>query len=207
MKGLMRRTQEQRSAETTTAISDATIRCLIAKGYAGTTMASVAETAGISRGAVTHHFSSKQEMLIAAVEHLARRTETELREASEQIGDEDRLTAVLQLLWKSFRGDLFSAAHELWTAARTDPVLHEALSVSERRLGRRHLELISDLIGPDIALLPNFDLAIDTTLNLMRGMAVTGIVRDDESKEQQLLDGWVHAFAALAATQTTRTGK
>jgi len=204
----MRRTQEQRSAETKAAINEATIRCLIARGYAGTTMTSVPEAAGVSRGAVTHHFASKQEMLLAAIDHLARRLEVDMRAASERSADDtDRLSAVMQMLWQRFRGDLFYAANELWTAARTDPILHQALSASERQLGRRHRQLIADLLGEEIASLPNFALALDTTLNLMRGMAVTGILRDDESKEQALLEGWIRSFTQIAADQPAQPGK
>lgn len=41
-------------------------------GFAGTTGPAVAERAGLSRGAQLHHFGTRDQMVVAAVEHLAR---------------------------------------------------------------------------------------------------------------------------------------
>jgi AcrR family transcriptional regulator len=66
-----RRTQEQRSAQMRARLLDATIECLVKYGYAGTTTPRVAEMAGVTRGAQVHHFGSKNELVLAALKHLA----------------------------------------------------------------------------------------------------------------------------------------
>ncbi|WP_280510718.1 TetR/AcrR family transcriptional regulator, partial [Nocardia farcinica] len=79
-----RRTQEQRSTEMRTRLLDATIECLVEYGYAGTTTPRIAERAGVTRGAQVHHFGSKNDLVIAAINHLAqRRVQAVLREMAD----------------------------------------------------------------------------------------------------------------------------
>jgi AcrR family transcriptional regulator len=65
----VRRSNVQRSAEMQTRILRATIDCLIAYGYAELTTTMVAEHAEVSRGAFLHHFRTKEDLVLAAVEH------------------------------------------------------------------------------------------------------------------------------------------
>jgi AcrR family transcriptional regulator len=62
--------QAQKSAMTRDRILDAAINCFINLGYTNVTTAKVASTAGVSRGAMLHHFPSKTELIQAAVEYL-----------------------------------------------------------------------------------------------------------------------------------------
>ncbi|WP_425299198.1 transcriptional regulator BetI [Pseudaminobacter soli (ex Zhang et al. 2022)] len=50
---------------------DATIDSLAKRGYAETTMADVAEGAGLSRGIVNFHFESKEKLLVATLQYMA----------------------------------------------------------------------------------------------------------------------------------------
>jgi AcrR family transcriptional regulator len=48
--------QALKSAQTRARLIEATIRCIVKLGYAGTTTPQVAAEAGLSRGAMLHHF-------------------------------------------------------------------------------------------------------------------------------------------------------
>src|SRR3954467_7016212 len=50
---------------------DATIDSLAKRGYSETTMADVADGAGLSRGIVNFHFESKEKLLIATLQFMA----------------------------------------------------------------------------------------------------------------------------------------
>src|ERR1700739_4698659 len=77
----VRRTQAERSAAMRTRLLDATVECLVSHGYSGTTTARVAEMAGVTRGAQVHHFRSKEDLVVAAIEHLAQqRAQSAIRE-------------------------------------------------------------------------------------------------------------------------------
>ncbi len=103
---------------------DATVECLVEYGYAGTTSPRVAERAGVTRGAQSHHFGSKADLVVAAVSHLAqRRSEAALQEMGRIDAGSDPIGAVLDHLRELHQGPLFIATVELWVAGRTDPVL------------------------------------------------------------------------------------
>lgn len=64
-----RRKNTERSASTRRLILDATVTCLNAWGYGGVTNIKVADAAGVSRGAMMHHFPTRQALIVATVEH------------------------------------------------------------------------------------------------------------------------------------------
>jgi AcrR family transcriptional regulator len=65
-----RETQATRSARTRGALLDAARRLFAEKGFAATGREEIAAQAGVTRGALYHHFSSKTELAAAVVEQL-----------------------------------------------------------------------------------------------------------------------------------------
>src|ERR1044072_3583624 len=82
------RTQQQRREETRRALLDAAVESLIEVGFARTTPLGVQRGADVSRGALLHHFPSKAELLVAAVDHLAEMRARELKSLSSQLPPE-----------------------------------------------------------------------------------------------------------------------
>lgn len=199
----MAKTQDERSAGTRRAINDATIRSLVEKGYSATTTSEVCARAGVSRGALTHHFASKQEMMISAVAHLSEASERRMSASSRTLPDgPDRTRAVIEMLWDSFTSDLFYASLELWNAARTDPVLQEALYSAEHRLGERHRILVAELFGEPLAVQPGFARAVEMLFRQLRGAAVTRILSRRPDAETQVVDDLVLMFTAISEPAT-----
>ncbi|MEW6775952.1 MAG: TetR/AcrR family transcriptional regulator [Bdellovibrionota bacterium] len=204
-----RRTQEERSAATQEILLDATIETLIEKGYAGTTTTEVAKRARVSRGAQLHHFPMKAQLVIRAVEHLAGRRGEELRREAEQILPRaaDRIGAAIDLLWSSFSGKLFQAALELWVAARTDKDLREHLLPVERRMGGQLRGLSRYLLGiaPDLPpdLEERTEIAVDSTLHLLRGMTLAGLFARDEARQEKILATWKELLGKILRDQGT----
>ena len=62
--------QAQKSAATRKLIIEAAIQCFVDLGYGRTTTMRIAEAAGLSRGAMLHHFPSKIDIVKAAVKEL-----------------------------------------------------------------------------------------------------------------------------------------
>ena len=60
---------------------EATVELLVERGFAGTSTTLVSDRAGVSRGAQLHHFPTKNDLVVAAVEHLTERRGAELAEA------------------------------------------------------------------------------------------------------------------------------
>lgn len=59
------------SEDTRQQLLDATLRVLLARGYAGTRVSEIAKEAGVTSGAIYNHFSSKAELLSAAINEQA----------------------------------------------------------------------------------------------------------------------------------------
>jgi len=198
-----RRTQEMRSAETRTRLLDATVDCLVELGYGGTSTPVVCERAGLSRGALLHHFPTKHELVTSAIAHLAKRRGEEMRADAKAIGGKPSTDELLDMVWAGFSGPLFYAALELWVAARTDPELHEHLVRFERALGGEIRKSWLALGAPTEAQRQRFNDMIELTLYVMRGMALQKILRGDDTERRRLFERWkAMASAALQEIHT-----
>jgi AcrR family transcriptional regulator len=168
-----RRTQEQRRAEMRDRLLDATIESLLEDGYAATTLRAVAARAGVSSGAMTHHFPRRVDLVGAAVERLTEQRVAALRAAADQLPVEqaERVPALLNIVWVDFSSDLFAIAVKLWIAADDDPDLYERLVPTERLLAREIATAVAEL-SVDFS---RDDLAARVTavLATMRGLALT----------------------------------
>ena len=149
----LRRTQAERRAATRAALVRATVESLVELGYARTTTQEVQRRAGVSRGALTHQFTSKLDLLIAAVDHLYEEFSESVRQAAAELPADPatRIRLGIELVWERFHGPLFVAAMELWIAARTDAELRAALLPHERRLGAQLRELAAEVFGEQVA--------------------------------------------------------
>jgi AcrR family transcriptional regulator len=195
----VRRTQRERREETRTRLLRATIEALVELGYAGTTTSEVQARAGVSRGAVLHHFPAKAELLTAAVGRIADAHIERLKERQTGLPrGADRPRAAVYALREAFSGPYFLAGSELWMAARTDPGLRTVLVEHERRVGHALHEVCGKLFGAELAGRPGFRPAVELTLMVLRGLALTDVLRDDERLNTALLDIWAGLLPAAA---------
>jgi AcrR family transcriptional regulator len=169
---------------------EATVDCLVERGFAGTSTTLVSERAGVSRGAQLHHFPTKNTLVVAAVENLTEVRGAELRAAAAELPRGERRTrAVLQMLADHFTSPVFSAALELWVAARTDPALLEAVEPLERRVGREAHLLTVEALGADESR-PGVRELVQATLDLVRGLGLANTISDDARRRDRILDQW-----------------
>jgi AcrR family transcriptional regulator len=146
----VRRTQAERTASTRQALLDSTLECLMDVGYRGTTTLEVTSRAGLSLGALLHHFPTKEDLLVAAIRHLMERRQREFAERMAQIDPgTNPIDAAVDALWDIFSGSSFVAWLELWVAARTDPALAEALVALDREFLRASQEIFEGLFPSD----------------------------------------------------------
>jgi len=216
------RTQQQRREETRRALLDAAVQSLIEVGFARTTTLEVQRRADVSRGALLHHFPSKAELLVAAVDHLAEMRAREMKAFASQLpperaerddagasgetvpGGDPRTGAVLDLLWQCFSGTFFKVSMELRTAARTDPELRRVLTVAERSLRDRIVAQSRTLFGRAVAEHPGLERALDLTLQLMIGAAMTAVLHGPSSQLDDLIDDWKALFPLVLASANAR---
>ena len=140
-----RRTQEERSTETKKRLLEATIDCLNELGFNKTGTVEIARRAGVSRGALVHHFPSKHDLIVATAEYHWNRIAEEVRNlAMTMHGGQLSLDAFIDGIWNKvflIRGS--SATIEMIIAARTDSKLRRELVPMLNRLYSNYDEIWS----------------------------------------------------------------
>ena len=185
-----RATQEERTRAMRLRLMEATVECLVERGWSGTSTTLVSERAGVSRGAQLHHFPTKNDLVLAAVEHLSEVRGAELAQAAAGLPRGTRRTrAVLEMLANHFTSPVFTAALELWVAARTDPALHDAVAPLEQRLGREVHRHTVELLEADESR-PGVRELVQATLDLVRGLGLANTISDDAARRRRILDRW-----------------
>jgi AcrR family transcriptional regulator len=193
-----RRTQKERRDETRRAVLDATVACLIELGYAGTSTIEVQRRAGVSRGALLHHFPSKAGLLVDAVRHLAWLRGRDLRRRMDDLPERgDRTGAAIDLLWECFSGPLFYVTMELRTAARSDAELRAPLVDAEREVRGFIGMQFREIFGPRVSDKPGFEDALDATIQFMIGAAMTRLLHNEPERVASLVTRWKKIFPVL----------
>lgn len=128
-----KKTQAERSQETRERITAAAIETLRRKGYAGFRVADVAEEAGVSRGAQTHHFPSKRDLVLAVFATVFNRaTEASRLRIANMKPEDDVIDAALIDAAEFFLSPEFPMGLDMLGAAERDPELRDAVSDTAR---------------------------------------------------------------------------
>jgi AcrR family transcriptional regulator len=188
--------QEERTRAMRQRLLEATVELLVERGWSGTSTTLVSKRAGVSRGAQLHHFPTKNDLVLAAVEHLSEVRGRELAEAGTNLPTGRRRTrAVLEMLAEHFTSPVFTAALELWVAARTDPTLLASLAPLEQRIGRETHRRTVELLGVDEKQ-PGARELVQATLDLVRGLGLANTISDDATRRKRILDQWARTLDA-----------
>jgi len=195
--------QEERTRAMRQRLLEATVECLVERGWSGTSTTRVSKRAGVSRGAQLHHFPTKNDLVLAAVEHLSEVRGQELQAAATQLPRGQRRTrAVLEMLANHFTSPVFTAALELWVAARTDETLQEAVGPLEQRIGREIHRHTVELLGVDETQAGAREL-VQATLDLVRGLGLANTISDDAPRRKRILDEWARTLDDRLATDAS----
>lgn len=195
--------QAQKSASTRTQIIEAAIKCFIDYGYSRTTTTLIAEKAGLSRGAMLHHFPSKLAVVRAAVEHLhAKRLRAFRKAVTKPSADRDHVRQSVEAYWGHVRHPMFVAFFELAVAARTDKelaaILRPAQEAFEKEWHRQAVEVFPEWQGRG----DKFDLALDISRYVLEGMAISFLTHKETERDKRViayLDEKIRELAGLPA--------
>ena len=183
--------QAQKSAMTRDRILDAAINCFVELGYTNVTTAKVASSAGVSRGAMLHHFPSKTELIQAAVEYLHDKLLDDYTKRvsgiSPTLTGKKRRRAGLDAYWDHLTGDLWVVYHELCVASRTDPELQSILENSQLLFEKHVRESNADLFEEWQERGDRFLLAMDVTKFMMEGMAAGQLMTNRDERVTRLI--------------------
>lgn len=198
--------QEQKSERARLTICEATVACLAEHGYSETSISRVVARAGVSKGALQHHFPSKEDLMASTAAYLLARPV--------EHADRDRTSNIRQRLlafWDRMTNtSAYLALLEILIAARTDRVLQariaQGLKISIQEIDAHFLPLYGDLSAED-----QDDLLLLMTANrcLMRGLLIENQYGIDPGRQRQVLERWFDLLTPELEKKTrqTKTGK
>jgi AcrR family transcriptional regulator len=187
--------QAEKSFMTRTAILEATLQCLVDIGYAQTTTEKIVKQAGVSRGAMTHHFKSRAEVFDAAAKYVIERRADEYDRLIGRISVKPGALPTLQdmrdtmtVLQKYYALPSFLSLNELQRGARTDVGFRRAMVSLERSLDKK----ISDSMLKHFPFLADVEetrqVLMDLILSTMHSVAIDILPYLKGSRLQRLLD-------------------
>jgi AcrR family transcriptional regulator len=192
------RWQQRKSAQTRISILDAAIDCLATHGYARTTTQLIAETAGISRGAMLHHYPTKSDLIGAIIAYAVYKRMEMLIEGVKNISERQRVHEFsgLDILWEAYNAPEYRAYLELYIASRTDLEVREVFIPQARRFTTLwRAEGIR--IFPEWAVDPvRLGRASDFTEAVLQGVALNAEVWNDPERQARMR-GFVRRVVAL----------
>lgn len=153
----------------------------------------------MSRGAVQHHFRTREDLILGALEHMFAERAAQLDTLPEPRGaGPQRIHRVVAGLVEGMRGELFQAALQVWAVAAADPELRAAVVPLERHFARAMHQRAVRLLGVDDAD-PAQRAMVQATLDLARGLALADVLTDDSRRRAGVVRAWstqlAHALA------------
>lgn len=134
-----RRPQAERSADTRAKLIQAAITCLNRTGFSATTVTTVAEEAGVSRGAMTHQFPAKTDLMLAVVEAVFADDADLYNKTISTMDPAAWLIALPETMWSVMSKPSGIAVMEIMLASRSDPELAEKLREIQTQIdGQAH---------------------------------------------------------------------
>ena len=200
-----RRSHAERSAETRAQLIEGAIACLRERGFARTTTATIAARAGVTTGALHHHFATKEELLFAVLGQLS-------NEVSAQLGDPFALSdqapgaaaRAVRRLWTVYGGGRYRAVWEITIAFSSNRRLRAAMTRERDRATEALIERSCRGLGLGADERARIAALLRHTLIAIRGLFLdTYLSFDQRHFEEQLellsrtVDDRLHAvFAA-----------
>jgi AcrR family transcriptional regulator len=192
--------QQDRSRATRRRLLEAAVECLAERGWSGSTVAVVAERAGVSRGAAQHHFPTREDLFAAAVEHVAeeRLAAVRVRLTGLPADGASRTEAVVDGIVRLYTGDLFRAALHLWVAAAREEPLRARVLALEGRVGREAHRAAVEFLGADERA-PGVRETVQATLDMARGLGLADLLTDDSARRAGVVRRWARILDGVLA--------
>ena len=183
-----RRSHAERSAATQAQVLDAAARVVLTKSFQAATMFEVAKEAGVTPGALQHHFGSKAELMLKLLERqLHGEGDQALAWPDASLPLPDRARGLLQALWQGlYEPPRFLVAWGVYFGSVGDEALRERIAAWRTELQAVvHQHFMTCL--PELALLPDANAFIDMVVSCLRGTAVVRLfATQTESSAAQL---------------------
>jgi len=195
-----RQSQQERSASTRNKLLNSTLQIIDAEGWHRASMQRICEHAGVSRGAQTHHFPTRESLLIASVREIVKRYQSDLTEGPIRL---QNLEAFFDFLWDAtFNDNLLICWVEAMVAARTDASLKRVVADTDASSMTAMRALGAEASQPNgpvrIRGTSQVEDLVELTVCLLRGLVLQQGVHHDLSEKRRLFELWTRIVAEAA---------
>jgi AcrR family transcriptional regulator len=188
------KTMQKRALTTRQEILSAAMRCFSRTGYEAASVAEICAEAGISKGALYHHFPSKHDIFMALLEGWLERLDDRLRDISTQAQDVPSglasMTEVLPLIFAEAE-DQVRMYLEFWTQATRDPQIYQALIRPYVKYTRFFTTLIERGVGEGSFQTDQPELIARIILSLAMGVLLQGLVDKSGTDWKQVAEAGI----------------
>ena len=180
--------QQRKSAETRICILEATVDCLVEKGYAALSIRDIIDRANVSRGAMHHHFANKAKLVAAVIEYtFYKRMEKFLCDYIKIRAIESDFTrAATEVHWKNVQSREYSAYLELAVAARTNKALNDSFLPMAKRYDQVWCEEMHKTFPEWQGSIENFNRANDFAIVVHMGMLLNAPILGNEQRMKNI---------------------
>lgn len=197
--------QQRKSSEMRIRILEATLDCLVERGYARLSTSEITSRASVSRGAMHHHFPTRMALVAAAVEYaLYRSMQQFLTDYFELIGRKkgsaNVVAAATEAYWRSVQTREYAAHLELAMAARTDVELNSHFLPLARKFDRVWREEMVKTFPEWKGLGERLQLANDFAIAAHLGLLLQRPVLGEGKRSRQIRDLILRVIQDLHAT-------
>lgn len=184
-----RRTQIERTAETQSVLVGAAVRLLATNGYGKTTTQAIAREAGVTTGALHHHFPTKDDLMLAVLDQSAITVEERLQaQNSVPFAGKASIRDVVDHLWQIYGQPDYWAVWEIIIGTRVDEDVHRRV-LEHRNQSMGHVVLpwlkrVETLTGTSDRGIETFEFMLIT----IRGLSLERFMDKDEAYFGRHLD-------------------
>lgn len=183
-----RRPQAERTAEMRARLIQAAITCLYRSGYAATTVSTVADEAGVSRGAMTHHFKAKTDLMLAVVQSAFESDGEAFNQTIREMPPARWLERLPQTTWEVMSRPSGIAVTEIMLASRSDPELAAQLRTVQQAIAHRAHKWSAERIrAAGLTPVPHAEAIHDLYVAAVRGLALEAVFMNNDAGVQQSL--------------------
>jgi AcrR family transcriptional regulator len=186
-----RRTQAERSETTRRQLLEAAVTLIRNNGFGGLRTIEVADLAGVSRGALLHHFPSKHALVVAVLTYVNEITFTKsIRRAHSARSSGDPIEGIIQDAQDFFFGDYFFIELAIAMSDDSTQRLRRETQQSARQT-RFSIEAawLDTLVSSGIPQQLAGDV-LALTLSVVRGFSVRLLIEKDPERFARLLAVW-----------------
>ena len=176
-----RRTQAERTEETKAALIQAAVTVLHQQGYNAATTAVIADEAGVSRGSIIYHFSTRAQLMSEVITFVYEKERRHYQELARQGVDLSRLEEWPAILWEVFSQPSGMAVIEVLQASRSDPELAALVIPTQKSVEQASVDAIMGWIPGDTA---HTKATVRLFVWAIRGLALSSVLSPDTTETE-----------------------